>query len=105
MLQKEIDTLAGQHGGRSVPVHLTLMGGVVDTQAGAEERAKLLSGQLKVTYASAFYRSRQIEHLTTVWRHRARPGGRGGALQGAVRPAQGGPPHSMKSFEKSKSRS
>jgi hypothetical protein len=48
VLQSEIDTLAKQYGGRSVPVHLTLMGGIVDDRAGAEERAKSLAEKLKV---------------------------------------------------------
>lgn len=48
VLQNEIDTLAKKYGGKSVPVHLTLMGGIVDDLKSAEERAQLLSSQLKV---------------------------------------------------------
>ena len=48
VLQNEIDTLAKQYGGRSVPAHLTLMGGIVDDRAGAEERAKSLAEKLRV---------------------------------------------------------
>ena len=50
MLQNEIDTLAKQYGGRSVPAHLTLMGGIVDDRAGAEERAKSLAEKLRVWF-------------------------------------------------------
>ncbi len=73
MLQKEIDTLAKKHGGKSVPVHLTLMGGIVDDLKSAEERAQLLSSQLKVCFSSSpslfralikwsVYRARPREH-------------------------------------------
>lgn len=48
VLQAEMDSLAKKHGGKSVPVHLTLMGGIVDDLKSAEERAQLLSSQLKV---------------------------------------------------------
>ncbi len=48
MLQAEINSLAKKYGGRSVPAHLTLMGGIVDDVASAKERARLLSSQLKV---------------------------------------------------------
>ena len=52
VLQNEIDTLAKQYGGRSVPAHLTLMGGIVDDRAGAEERAKSLAEKLRVRNSS-----------------------------------------------------
>lgn len=42
------------------------MSGIVDTQAGGEECAKLLSGQLKGDYSAARYRSRCLERLATV---------------------------------------
>lgn len=47
-LQASIDELAKKYGGTKVNAHLTLMGGIVDDQAGAEDRAKLLASQLKV---------------------------------------------------------
>lgn len=75
MLQNEIDTLAKQHGGRSVPAHLTLMGGIVDTLEGAEERAKLLSGQLKVeVLARQLKDSLELLKLHT-WHHGHSAGG------------------------------
>mmetsp|Transcript_20722 Transcript_20722/g.62437 ORF Transcript_20722/g.62437 Transcript_20722/m.62437 type:complete len:216 (-) Transcript_20722:787-1434(-) len=46
-LQASIDELAKKYGGTKVNAHLTLMGGIVDDQAGAEDRAKLLASQLK----------------------------------------------------------
>lgn len=46
-LQASIDELAKKYGGTKVNAHLTLMAGIVDDRDGAEDRAKLLSSQLK----------------------------------------------------------
>ena len=48
LAQGEIDRLAKGYGGRSVPAHVTLMGGIVDDEKGIFDRAALLSSQLKV---------------------------------------------------------
>ncbi len=47
LAQGEIDRLAKAYGGRSVPAHVTLMGGIVDDEQGINDRAALLSSQLK----------------------------------------------------------
>lgn len=49
-LQASIDELAKKYGGTKVNAHLTLMAGIVDDRDGAEDRAKLLSSQVKVTF-------------------------------------------------------
>lgn len=46
-MQESVNTLADTYNGTKVPVHITLMGGIVDDVQGARDRAKLLSGQLK----------------------------------------------------------
>lgn len=48
LAQREIDRLAEEYGGRSVPAHVTLMGGIVDSEEGILDRAALLSSLLKV---------------------------------------------------------
>lgn len=53
-MQESIDTLAEKYNGTKVPVHITLMGGIVDDVEGARDRAKLLSGQLKVPLTLPF---------------------------------------------------
>ena len=49
LAQGEIDRLAKAYGGRSVPAHVTLMGGIVDNEQGIFDRAALLSSQLNVS--------------------------------------------------------
>lgn len=46
--QAEIERLAEEYGGHSVPAHVTLMGGIVDSEEGILARAALLSSLLKV---------------------------------------------------------
>ena len=55
LAQGEIDRLAKGYGGRSVPAHVTLMGGIVDDEQGIFDRAALLSSQLKVSESSFIY--------------------------------------------------
>ena len=50
LAQGEIDRLAKAYGGRSVPAHVTLMGGIVDDEQGIYDRAALLSSQLKACH-------------------------------------------------------
>ncbi len=50
LAQGEIDRLAKAYGGRSVPAHVTLMGGIVDDKQGIYDRAALLSSQLKACH-------------------------------------------------------
>lgn len=47
-MQESLDTLAAKYSGTKVPVHMTLMAGIVDDVQGARDRAKLLASQLQV---------------------------------------------------------
>lgn len=62
--------MAKKHGGKSVPVHLTLMGGIVDDLNSAKERAQLLSSQLKVRFLTSQSLFRALEKSSV---YRARP--------------------------------
>lgn len=61
--QREIDRLAEEYGGRSVPAHVTLMAGIVDSEEGILDRGALLSSQLrkqKVTVTGVIVREVKV---------------------------------------------
>ena len=67
LAQGEIDRLAKSYGGRSVPAHVTLMGGIVDDEQGIFDRAALLSSQLKVRHLTQTLSPTPTALISRLW--------------------------------------